>query len=210
MPGSGEMFSGLEGRFGAILADPPWRFGNRSARLTPELRRLERGRTMTVGEIAALPAAGLAAPRCHLYLWCPNALLPEGLEVMRAWGFGYKTHLVWYKVRKDGGPDARGAGFYFRTATELLLFGVRGRLRTLAAAQRQVNLIASRKLPQARKPEVIYGLIERCSPGPYCELFGRRPVAGWSRWDGAASARGATRPRARLAAAGAWLFPPPP
>jgi N6-adenosine-specific RNA methylase IME4 len=101
---------------------------------------------------------------------------------MRAWGFTYKTNLVWYKVRKDGGPDGRGVGFYFRNVTELLLFGVRGRLRTLAPGRRQVNLFATRKREHSRKPREIYPLIEECSAGPYLELFAREPVAGWTCW----------------------------
>ena len=80
--------------------------------------------TMTLEEIKALPVSEIAGEKAHLYLWVPNALLPEGLEVMSAWGFEYKSNLVWEKVRKDGGPDGRGVGFYFRNVTELVLFGI--------------------------------------------------------------------------------------
>src|ERR1051325_792688 len=133
-------------RFGTILADPPWRFQNRTGKMAPEHRRLNRYATMTFDEIAALPVAEVAAARSHLYLWVPNALLVEGLRVMAAWGFAYKTNLCWYKVRKDGGPDGRGVGFYFRNVTELLLFGIRGKNnRTLDAGRSQVNVIAERK-----------------------------------------------------------------
>lgn len=155
---------------------------NRTGKMAPEHRRLRRYRTMTVEEIAALPVGRLARPRSHLYLWVPNALLAEGLQVLRAWGFTYKTNLVWYKVRKDGGPDGRGVGFYFRNVTELLLFGVRGGLRTLQPGRRQVNLIPARKREHSRKPEEFYDLIERCSPGPYLELFARHPRPGWVQW----------------------------
>jgi N6-adenosine-specific RNA methylase IME4 len=174
--------NGLTGRFGAILIDPPWRFLNRTGKVAPEHRRLRRYATMSAGEIAALPVADLALPQSHLYLWCPNALLVEGLAVLKAWGFSYKTNLVWYKTRKDGGPDGRGVGFYFRNVTELLLFGVRGRLRTLAPARRQVNVLVSRKERHSKKPDAVYGLIERCSPAPYLELFARQRVAGWTQW----------------------------
>ncbi|MGH9466631.1 MAG: MT-A70 family methyltransferase [Terriglobales bacterium] len=176
------MFEDLRGPFGAILVDPPWRFSNRTGKVAPEHRRLRRYHTLSVTEIAALPVAGLAAPRCHLYLWTPNALLPEALGVMRAWGFAYKTNLVWYKIRKDGGPDGRGVGFYFRNVTELLLFGIRGKQRTLAPARSQVNLLATRKQEHSKKPDGIYELIERCSPGPFCELFSRQSVPGWAHW----------------------------
>ena len=95
---------------------------------------------MKLDEIMALPVEQLAAPTAHLYLWCPNALLPEGIAVMKAWGFTYKSNIVWHKVRKDGGSDGRGVGFYFRNVTELILFGVRGKnARTLAPGRRQVN-----------------------------------------------------------------------
>lgn len=168
------------GGFSTILADPPWRFSNRTGKMAPEHRRLSRYETLSLGDIAALPVAGLAAPTAHLYLWVPNAMLPEGLQVLQAWGFSYKSNLVWHKLRRDGGSDGRGVGFYFRNVTELLLFGVRGRnARTLAAGRRQVNYIGSRKREHSRKPDEQYALIESCSPGPYLELFARGVRAGW-------------------------------
>jgi N6-adenosine-specific RNA methylase IME4 len=169
-------------RFGAIVADPPWRFRNRTGKVAPEHRRLARYGTLTLEEIAALPVAGVAAERSHLYLWVPNALLAEGLAVMAAWGYTYKSNLVWHKVRGDGGSDGRGVGFYFRNVTELVLFGARGGLRTLAPARRQVNLFQSRKREHSRKPDEQYGLIESCSPGGYLELFGRGTRPGWTVW----------------------------
>jgi N6-adenosine-specific RNA methylase IME4 len=170
------------GPFGAILADPPWRFVNRTGKVAPEHRRLSRYDTMTTREIEALPVASFAAERSHLYLWVPNALLAEGLCVMEAWGFAYKSNIVWHKVRKDGGSDGRGVGFYFRNVTELVLFGVRGNLRTLAPGRSQVNLVATRKREHSRKPDELYEIIEACSPGPYLELFARYPRSGWTAW----------------------------
>ena len=170
------------GQFATILADPPWRFSNRTGKMAPEHRRLSRYSTMELDEIMALPVAQMALPKSHLYLWVPNALILEGLEVMRRWGFTYKTNLVWYKRRKDGGPDGRGVGFYFRNVTELILFGVRGSVRTLAPGRRQVNMIASRKREHSRKPDEQYDLIERCSPGPYLEMFARHARDGWVQW----------------------------
>ena len=114
-------------KFRTILADPPWQFQNRTGKVAPEHKRLNRYPTMTLEDIKALPVAEAADEKCHLYLWVPNALLPEGLAVMKAWGFDYKTNLVWEKVRKDGFPDGRGVGFYFRNVTELVLFGIRGK-----------------------------------------------------------------------------------
>lgn len=167
-------------RFGTILADPPWRFTNRTGKIAPEHRRLSRYGTLDVAEIAALPVAEVAAEPAHLYLWVPNALLEDGLRVLAAWGFTYKSNLVWHKVRKDGGSDGRGVGFYFRNVTELVLFGVRGKnARTLAPARSQVNMIQSQKREHSRKPDELYGIIERCSAGPYLELFARGRREGW-------------------------------
>jgi N6-adenosine-specific RNA methylase IME4 len=178
----GGSFHGISGQFGAILIDPPWRFTNRTGKVGPEHRRLHRYQTMSFEAIAALPVGKLALPKSHLYLWCPNALLLEGLTVMNAWGFAYKTNIVWYKIRKDGGPDGRGVGFYFRNVTELLLFGVKGQVRTLQPGRTQVNLLMSRKREHSRKPATVYDLIERCSAGPYLELFARERVAAWTQW----------------------------
>ena len=172
----------VEGQFATILADPPWQFQNRTGKMAPEHKRLLRYPTMELEEIFELPIPRLAAAQSHLYLWVPNALLAEGLQVMKRWGFTYKSNLVWYKVRKDGGPDGRGVGFYFRNVTELVLFGVRGSVRTLRPGRTQVNLFSTRKREHSRKPDEIYNLIEACSPGPYLELFARFPRAGWSQW----------------------------
>ena len=169
--------------FGTVLADPPWQFQNRTGKVAPEHRRLSRYPTLTQPEIEAIPVASACAGDAHLYLWVPNALLQAGLDVMEHWGFTYKTNLVWHKVRKDGGPDGRGVGFYFRNTTELVLFGVRGKLRTLAPGRRQVNIIRSRKREHSRKPDELYEIIEACSPGPYLELFARgRRSELWTAW----------------------------
>lgn len=169
--------------FGTLLADPPWQFQNRTGKVAPEHRRLSRYGTMSLADISALPVEKLAAPVAHLYLWVPNALLPEGISVMTAWGFVYKSNIVWHKIRKDGGSDGRGVGFYFRNVTELLLFGVRGKnARTLGPGRSQVNLLATRKREHSRKPDEIYPIIEACSPGPRLELFARGARPGWRVW----------------------------
>jgi N6-adenosine-specific RNA methylase IME4 len=173
---------GLRGRFSTILADPPWRFTNRTGKMAPEHKRLARYETMSIEEICELPVAAHADDPSHLYLWVPNALLPWGLQVMEAWGFTYKSNIVWYKIRKDGGPDGRGVGFYFRNVTELLLFGIKGKLRTLKPGRTQVNLLATRKEEHSKKPGEMHKIIEACSPGPYLELFARERVPRWSQW----------------------------
>jgi N6-adenosine-specific RNA methylase IME4 len=174
----------LEGkRFRTILADPPWQFQNRTGKVAPEHKRLSRYGTMSLEDIMGLPVGEFADEPSHLYLWVPNALLAEGLQVMSAWGFMYKSNLVWQKVRKDGEPDGRGVGFYFRNTTELVLFGVRGKnARTLAPGRRQVNVVKSQKREHSRKPDEMYPLIEACSSSPRLELFARGTHPGWTTW----------------------------
>lgn len=170
-------------RFATVLADPPWRFINRTGKVAPEHKRLSRYDTLTTDEICALPVDEVAADKSHLYLWVPNALLAEGLAVMEAWGYRYKSNIVWHKIRKDGGSDGRGVGFYFRNVTELILFGIRGKdNRTLPPGRSQVNLLATRKREHSRKPDELYDIVERCSPGPYLELFARYPRQRWTVW----------------------------
>lgn len=169
--------------FGTILADPPWQFANRTGKVAPEHKRLSRYETLGIDQIKDIPVSLACAKQSHLYLWVPNALLRWGLDVMEAWGFVYKTNIVWHKTRKDGGPDGRGVGFYFRNTTELVLFGTRGKLRTLAPGRRQVNIIKSQKREHSRKPDELYDVIESCSPGPYLEMFARgKHSARWSVW----------------------------
>ena len=151
--------------------------------MAPEHKRLSRYTTMTLEEILELPVATIAAEQSHLYLWVPNALLAEGLETMRRWGFTYKSNIVWYKIRKDGGPDRRGVGFYFRNVTELVLFGIRGKNnRTLKPARTMPNLIGTRKRRHSQKPDEMWGVIEGCSPGPRLEMFARHYRRGWHQW----------------------------
>jgi N6-adenosine-specific RNA methylase IME4 len=175
-------FPGIVGTYSTILIDPPWRFHNRTGKVAPEHHRLHRYETLSFEEIGDLPIGQYAGEKSHLYMWCPNALLPDALGIMKKWGFKYKTNIVWYKIRKDGGPDGRGVGFYFRNVTELLLFGIKGSIRTLQPGRRQVNIISSRKEEHSRKPEQSYRIIEQCSPGPYLELFARERMSGWTQW----------------------------
>jgi N6-adenosine-specific RNA methylase IME4 len=185
---AGDVAAGLRAaadgkRFACVLADPPWQFINRTGKVAPEHRRLSRYGTMDAELISSLPVAEISAPVSHLYLWVPNALLPEGLRVMSAWGFQYKSNIIWRKIRKDGGSDGRGVGFYFRNVTEVILFGVRGKnARTLQPGRTQVNYLETRKREHSRKPDEIYPIIEACSPGPRIELFARGARTGWSVW----------------------------
>lgn len=195
------------GGFSTVLADPPWRFTNRTGKVAPEHRRLDRYSTMSLDEIKALPVADACAKNAHLYLWVPNALLPEGMAVMEAWGFRYVSNIIWAKRRKDGGPDGRGVGFYFRNVTEMLLFGVRGSMRTLAPARSQVNMIETRKREHSRKPDEQYDLICSCSPGPYLEMFARHPQKGWVVWGDEAADDVTPRGRVHKGYAGGEILP---
>ncbi len=170
-------------KFSTILADPPWQFQNRTGKMAPEHKRLSRYPTLTLEEIISIPVSETASDTAHLYLWIPNALLAEGLKVMQGWGFKYKTNLIWYKVRKDGGPDRRGVGFYFRNVTEMILFGVRGKnARTLQPGRTQENIIVQRKREHSRKPDEQYDLIEACSKPNFLEMFARGSRENWYCW----------------------------
>ena len=174
-----------EKKYGVVCADPPWRFTNRTGKIAPEHKRLMRYRTLGLEEIKNIPVDAVVEEKSHLYLWVPNAILPWGLEVMDAWGFEYKGNIVWEKVRKDGMPDGRGCGFYFRNTTELCLFGIRKKSspnRTLAPARSMVNVVRTRKRDHSRKPDEIMEIIEKCSNGPYLEMFGRGQRKGWDVW----------------------------
>ncbi|WP_327084584.1 MT-A70 family methyltransferase [Mycobacteroides abscessus] len=182
------------GGFRTLLADPPWRFGNRTSGMSPESGLRPRYATMSLSEICDLPVQSIAAQDAHLYLWVPSAMLPEGLKVMSCWGFRYTTALTWVKTRLDGEPDGSGVGFYFRNSTESLLFGVRGSLRTLPSARSMPNVITARRREHSRKPVESYHLIEQSSPGPRLELFAREERAGWVVWgDESASVSGRFR-----------------
>ncbi len=184
MDPSKDLLSFADGvKFSTVLADPPWQFKNRTGKMAPEHKRLSRYPTMSLEEIKSLPVSKVVADTSHLYLWVPNALLSEGLEVMKAWGFRYKTNIIWYKIRKDGGPDRRGVGFYFRNVTEMILFGVKGKnARTLQPGRTQENIIVQRKREHSRKPDEQYDIIESCSKGPYLEMFARGSRPGWYCW----------------------------
>ena len=173
----------IVGKFGTILADPPWEFKNKTGKIAPQYKKISRYKTLSLEDIKSLPIERVSSKRSHLYLWVPNALIKEGLEVMDAWGFKYKTNLIWRKIRKDGGSDGRGVGFYFRNTTEIILFGVKGKnVRTRKLGRTQVNVIETRKREHSRKPDELYKIIENCSWGPFLELFARGKRKGWTNW----------------------------
>ena len=137
-------------KFKTILADPPWQFQNRTGKVAPEHKRLNRYGTLTLDDIKALPVAEAAADTAHLYLWVPNALLPEGLSVMQAWGFQYKSNIIWQKIRKDGGPDEVRDRLYHRQRRPR---GAQGRSygEGLTAGALQPRQTAQTRLPAAAR-----------------------------------------------------------
>lgn len=156
-------------RFGTIYADPPWRYGNQGTRGANGGHYVD----MSVDEIAALPIAMLADNAAHLHLWTTNAFLFDAKRIIEAWGFEYKSCYVWVK------PQI-GMGNYWRVSHEFLLFGVRGSCSFRDRSLKSWGCFERRE--HSEKPEEIRKLIERGSPGPYLELFGRRRVDGWTVW----------------------------
>ena len=157
------------GSFATIYADPPWRYGNQVTRASTDNHYC----TMMLADIAALPIADLAAANAHLHLWTTNGFLFEAHDVIKAWGFTYKSCLVWVK-------DQMGLGNYWRVSHEFLLLGVRGKLTFADRAQK--SWIKARRGRHSSKPDKVRQLIEKVSPAPRLELFGREPIHGWTVW----------------------------
>jgi N6-adenosine-specific RNA methylase IME4 len=154
-----------EGQFATIVADPPWRYGNTSTRGAAE----DHYPTMSIEELCGLDiAAERAAEQAHLYLWTTAGHLPDAFRVVEAWGFEYKTYLVWVKPQM-------GMGNYFRVSTELVLFGVKGGMRTRDMAT--LNYFQARRGKHSAKPQKFYDLVAKASPGPYLEMFARCDAA---------------------------------
>lgn len=150
-----------EGKFATFVADPPWQYGNTSTRGAAE----DHYGTMTIDELCDLDVVPTrAADQSHLYLWTTAGHLPEAFRVMQAWGFDYKTYLVWVKPQM-------GMGNYFRVSTEMVLFGVRGGMRTQARDIK--NYFTAKRGRHSAKPTLFHDLVEKASPGPYLELFSR-------------------------------------
>jgi N6-adenosine-specific RNA methylase IME4 len=155
--------------FPTILADPPWDILQRSTRGAHRHYPL-----MSTTQIAALPVGRLAAPDAHLWLWVTNATLFTGQAVMEAWGFTYRSCLTWVK------PGLGLGSSYLRNNTEHLLLGTKGKAPVLYRSQ--PTWLFAPKQDHSHKPEEQYAVIERCSPGPYLELFARRKRPGWHVW----------------------------
>jgi N6-adenosine-specific RNA methylase IME4 len=184
--------------FSTIVADPPWPYGSTGVHLPDKSggRNIDgRGANvssdhrygkLSIDDLCAMNVP--AADNAHLYLWMTNSFVEEAYRVARAWGFRPVLPITWVKLREDGGIS-RKAGYYFRGATEHVLFAVRGSLRLQAREAIATAFITdeglaitAKRLPHSVKPEEFYELVETASPGPRLELFARRERPGWDRW----------------------------
>ena len=177
-----------DGQFATVLADPPWPYGDAGKKWAVIAK--DRGQqrvndltyeTLTLPEIAGLPVRARAAKNAHLYLWTTNAFMREAHQVALRWGFVPKTIITWVKVKADGTPSMK-TGYYFRGATEHILFAVRGSLKLQTNRAIPTALLLPRVHQHSRKPDEVYDLIEECSPEPRLELFARRAREGWTSW----------------------------
>ncbi len=154
-------------QYSCIYADPPWKYNNRASRGAAS----NHYPTLTLEEICELPIEKLACENAHLHLWTTNAFLFDAKRVIEAWGFNYKSCLVWVKPQM-------GLGNYWRVSHEFLLLGVRGKLRF---SDRSVkSWLELSRLRHSEKPAEFRKLLERVCDGPYLELFGRQQVPGWT------------------------------
>jgi N6-adenosine-specific RNA methylase IME4 len=160
----------LEGTYRTIVSDPPWQYGNTSTRGAAE----DHYPTMTIEELCAIPVESWAHDEAHLYLWTTNGFLREAFDVMDAWGFSYKTTLTWVKPQL-------GMGNYFRSSTEHVLFGIRGGMRTLDC--NQFNWFEAKRGRHSKKPGMFFDLVEKCSPGPFLEMFAREHPLDRQHWN---------------------------
>jgi len=160
-------FSDIKGQFGCIYADPPWRYNNQGTRASTN----NHYDTMTVDELCALPVGDVAAPQAHLHLWTTNAFLFECPRLFAAWGFEFKSSFVWVKPQM-------GIGNYWRNSHEIMLLAVKG--GQVGISKSEMSWLECRRGKHSSKPMQVRERIERLSPGPYLEMFGRRAIDGWT------------------------------
>jgi N6-adenosine-specific RNA methylase IME4 len=165
--------------FGAVLADPPWRFLNYSAK--GEIKNpVAQYDCMSLAAIKALPVAHLVKPDSALVMWATAPMLPQAIETLVAWGFTFKTAGAWAKESKSGEKIAFGTGYVLRSAAEFYLIGTLGNPAIRSRSVR--NLIWSPVREHSRKPDQIHTDVESLFEGPYLELFARQQRAGWTAW----------------------------
>ena len=155
-------------KYKTIMLDPPWDINQKG-----KLGAINHYNLMTLDQIRNLPIPELAADDAHLWLWVPNGLVPEAIQLIKDWGFTYRNSFYWIKPRL-------GLGVYLRNASETVLFATRGKAPVLFKGQ--PNWLFAPLQDHSHKPEEMYEVIERVSPGPYLELFARRHRHGWDSW----------------------------
>jgi len=175
-------------QYKTIVVDPPWPYkgggpvgtggrGKGFERARPSCSSVSIYGSMSIEELKRLRINEIAAERSHLYLWTTNSFILEAHELLKAWGFTYKTMLTWTKVKDDGSPSSK-TGYYFRSATEHVLFGVRGNM-PLMVTEVVSNAMLHRRLPHSVKPDAFYSMVEEVSMAPRLDVFGRRRRKGW-------------------------------
>jgi len=164
-----EILLARQAKFGCIYMDPPWPYENQGTRGSTK----HHYKTMSLAELAALPIGDLALPQSHLHLWVTNAFLFETPKLFEAWGFAFKSSLIWVKPQL-------GMGNYYRNAHEFLLLAIRGNQRACDRSIR--SWIEAKRFTHSTKPPVVRSILRRLSPGPYLELFGRDAIPGWTVW----------------------------
>lgn len=181
-------------KFRTILADPPWPYPKG---MIPSLNNKNLPAyagnttiscndiypTLSIDEICALPVEQHTYADSHLYLWVTNAFVDKGFEVCRAWGFKPITLLTWGKVKKtnENCPSMK-CGYYYRSATEHIIFGSRGCIELNPLMKCQSTLHLQPREPHSCKPDYFYKLIEKASYAPRLEMFARKPREGWQQW----------------------------
>lgn len=157
-------------KFGTIYADPPWQYDNQGTRASTE----NHYSGLTIDQLIELPVGELALPDAHLQLWTTNAFLFDCQRLFEAWGFEYRSSFVWVKPQM-------GIGNYWRNSHEFLLTAIRGNAKRFNDHSLKSWGQFDRGAHSA-KPEQIRQMIEKASPGPYLEMFGRRTAPGWVVW----------------------------
>jgi N6-adenosine-specific RNA methylase IME4 len=189
------LFAELSPPYSTIVADPPWPYADAGSKSTTLPRTVKRNGTaatgvadlaysvMPIAQLCAMPVASIAAKNAHLYLWTTNSFMEEAHRIARAWGFEPKTILTWVKTHQDDPCRvSMKTGYYFRGATEHVVFAVRGSLPLQMDEGVPTAFLWPRIGAHSVKPDAFGDLVERCSPGPYLELFCRRPRLGWDSW----------------------------
>lgn len=170
-------------RYGVILADPEWQFVTYSADTGMDRSADNHYPTSPTGVIASRPVGDIAADDCVLFLWATVPMLPEAIEVMRAWGFAYRSHVVWRKASRMDAKVVLGTGYWFRNGHELLLVGVRGKVPAPAMGTQWASLVDAEPLKHSQKPDRFYDLVEAYFPSlPKIELNARARRQGWDAW----------------------------